>query len=64
MSLSDIHIQASERVGNVPDEVYEDAVIDEARRILMKRNEESLEVAQIRTLEQLTKESMEKDCNG
>lgn len=44
--LSDIHQQATEnvdeRVGTaeVPEEVYEDMIIDEARRILMRRAED------------------------
>lgn len=49
MSLSDIHQQATDNVdgelgtSEVPDEVYEDAIIDEARRILMERAERQVE---------------------
>ena len=45
MSLSDIHQQATDNVdgelgtSEVPDYVREDAIIDEARRILMEEKE-------------------------
>lgn len=42
--LSDIHQQATEVVdelGEIPADVYEEAIIDEARRILMERKDES-----------------------
>jgi len=48
--LSDIVIQAEENLSDesetlsIPDQVYEEAIIDEARRILMSRKEEQEEV--------------------
>lgn len=41
--MSDIHQQATEAIdelGEIPDDVYEDAIIAEAQRILMERKGE------------------------
>ena len=57
--MSDIHLEASESIdgAGMPDEVYEDAIIEEARRILMNRagTPQTLESQQLKTLNRLVR---------